>query len=47
VRMYHEVKCPRVVTARNLAIGNEVVMPGLPTQQTYIAGSTTLTKINP
>jgi hypothetical protein len=47
VRMHDEVECPRIITARHLAISNEMIMPRLPTQQSYVAGSTTLTKIDP
>jgi hypothetical protein len=47
VRMHDEVECPRIVATRYLAIGNEVVMVGLTTKQSYISGPTTLAKIDP
>jgi hypothetical protein len=47
VWMHDEVECPRIVATRYLAIGNEVVMVGLTTKQSYISGPTSLAKINP
>jgi hypothetical protein len=47
MRMYDEVECPRIISPRYLAIGDEVIVPWLPTQQSYVTRSTALTKINP
>jgi hypothetical protein len=47
VWMHDEVKCPRIISTRHLAIGNEVIVPWLPTQQSYVSRPTTLTKIDP
>jgi hypothetical protein len=47
VWMHDEVKCPRIISTRHLAIGNEVIMSWLPTQQSYVSRTTTLAKIDP
>ena len=45
--MHDEVECPRIITARNLTVSNEVIMVGLATEQPYVSGSATLAKIDP